>query len=279
MDRGHRDRRLGLAAMIVGGAWSARRRWSAVAEELAAPLDGFARGAADRAWRPTLRLMILALASLVPLAVSLLQTNVLLVLLCLGVTAVLTSITLRVASSAQRTRIPGRDVRTGFMIAAFAVFGGLLPLVQLVFATPGGWLSPPTSWNPWVLAVGAAAVGIALTAGWLRLGRTVREIRLTRGVNWITVTLLSVATGLAGYAIVWVLTAGVEDLIAENLCAAAFILAWANALWWLPELAKATPEVADRVDRSPLDAEDLGTGMHDEARSAGHEAAGAPRNA
>ena len=264
---------LGLALMIVVGVWSARRRWSAVAEALTPPLDGFARGAADRAWRPTLRLMVLTLASLVPLAVSLLQTNVLLVLLCLGVTAVLMAITLRVASSAQRTRIPGRDVRTGVMIAAFAVFGGVLPLVQLFVATPGGWLSPPTSWNPWVLAVGAAAVGIALTAGWLRLGRRVEEIRLTRGVNWISVTLLSVATGLAGYALVWWLTAGVEDLIAENLCAAAFILAWANALWWLPELAKATPEVADRVDRAPLAAVDLDAGRQPAARGAGASSA------
>jgi hypothetical protein len=216
------------------------------------PLDGFARDAAERAWRPTVRLLLLTLASLVPLTVSLLQANTLLVLLCLGVTGVLTAITLRVASSARRTSIPGRDLRTGFMIAWFAVFGGLLPLAQLFLATPGGWLAPPTSWNPWVLAVGAAAVTIALSADWLRFGRTVREIRLTRGVDWITVTALSVAAGLAGYFVVLVLTAGVEQLLAENLRAGAFIVAWANALWWLPELAKATPEVADRVERAPL---------------------------
>jgi hypothetical protein len=270
---------LGLAVMIVGGVWSAHRRWSAVAEALDVPLDGFARNAAHRAWRPTLRLMLLTLASLVPLALSLVQTNVLLVLLCLGVTAVLTAITLRVASSAQRTRIPGRDVRTALMIATFAVLGGLLPFVQLVFASPGGWLSPPSSWNPWVLTAGAAAVTIALTVDWLRFGRTMRAIKLTRGVNWITVTLLSVAIGLVGYAVVWALTAGVVPLIAENLCAAAFIVAWANALWWLPELAKATPEVVDRVDRSPLAAADLGVGMHDDARSADAEAAEAVRNA
>jgi predicted acylesterase/phospholipase RssA len=270
---------LGLAVMIVGGVWSARRRWSAVAEALDLPLDDFARNAAQRAWRPTLRLMLLTLASLVPLALSLVQTNVLLVLLCLGVTAVLTAITLRVASSAQRTRIPGRDVRTALMIATFAALGGLLPLVQLVFATPGGWLSPPSSWNPWVLAAGAAAVTIALTADWLRFGRRLAEIKLTRGIDWITVTVLSVATGLGGYAVVWALTAGVAPLIAENLCAAAFIVAWANALWWLPELAKATPEVVDRVDRSPLAAADLRTGMQAGARSADAEASEAPRNA
>lgn len=261
----------GLAAMIVGGVWSARRRWSAVARELDAPLDGFARNAAERAWRPTLRLMILTLASLVPLTVSLLQTNVLLVLLCLGVTGVLTAITLRVATSAHRTRIPGRDLRTGLMIAWFAVFGGLLPLVQLVFATPGDWLSPPPSWNPWVLAAGATAVTIALTSGWLRIGRAVGAIVLTRGINWITVTLLSVAAGLGGYAVASVLTAGVVPLVAENLRAAAFIVAWANALWWLPELAKATPDIGDRVVRSPLTAADLDAGTATDA----HEGAAA----
>ncbi|MDQ0893147.1 DUF3376 domain-containing protein [Agromyces ramosus] len=259
---------VGIAGMIVGGVWSTRRRWSAVAEALDAPLDGFARGAAERAWGPTLRLMLLALASLVPLTVSLLQTNVLLVLLCLGVTGVLTAITLRVASSAQRTRIPARDVRTGFMIAWFAIFGGLLPLVQLVFAVPGNWLSPPVSWNPWVLATGAAAVTIALTADWLRLGRTALAIRLTRGINWITVTPLSVAAGLGGYAIAWALTAGVAPLLAENLRAAAFIVAWANALWWLPELAKATPDVVDRVERAPLVAADLGAATQAVAEAA-----------
>lgn len=258
---------VGLAVMIVGGVRSARRRWSDVANALDVPLDGFARNAADRAWRPTLRLMLLTLASLVPLTVSLLQTNVLLVLLCLGVTGVLTAITLRVASSAHRTRIPGRDIRTGFMIAWFAVFGGLLPLVQLVFAAPGNWLAPPPSWNPWVLATGAAAVTIALTADWLRIGRTVRAIGLTRGINWITVTLLSVAAGLGGYAVAWVLTAGVVPLVAENLRAAAFIVAWANALWWLPELAKATPDIEDRVVRSPLTPADVDAGTETDARA------------
>jgi len=259
---------VGLAVLIVAGVWSARRRWSGVAQALDMPLDGFARNAAERAWRPTLRLMLLTLASLVPLTVSLLQTNVLLVLLCLGVTGVLTAITLRVASSAQRARIPGRDIRTGFMIAWFAVFGGLLPLAQLIFATPGNWLAPPPSWNPWVLATGATAVTIALTADWLRFGRTVRSIRLTRGINWITVTLLSVAAGLGGYAIAWALTAGVVPLIAENLRAAAFIVAWANALWWLPELAKATPYIVDRVVRAPLTAADVEAGAAAAAESA-----------
>ncbi|WP_448810874.1 DUF3376 domain-containing protein [Agromyces bauzanensis] len=248
---------LGLAAMIVVGVRSTRKRWAGVAQALDVPLDTFARTAADRAWKPTLRLTILTLASLIPLVVALLQTNVLLVLLCLGVTGVLTTITLRVASSAQRAAIPGRDLRTGLMIGVFGLFGGLLPLAQLIFATPGGWLAPPPSWNPWVLAAGAATVTVVLTAGWLRIGRTPRAIALTRGINWITVTLVSVAAGLLGYALAWLLTAGVVPLLAENLRAAVFIVAWANALWWLPELAKATPDIADRVERAPLAAADL----------------------
>ena len=248
---------LALAAMIIVGVRTTRRRWAAVADALDAPLDDFARTAAARAWQPTLRLTILTLASLVPLVVSLLQGNVLLALLCLGVTGVLTAITLRVASSAQRTRIPRRDLRTALMIAVFGLFGGLLPLVQLIFATPGGWLAPPSSWNPWVLAVGAAAVTIVLTVDWLRIGRTPRAIALTRGVNWITVTLCSVAAGLLGYLVASLLTEGLVLLLAENLRAAVFILAWANALWWLPELAKATPDIEDRVERSPLVAADL----------------------
>ena len=144
--RAHRRERVVGPPTVVG-----------VARALDVPLDGFARTAADRAWRPTLRLMFLTLASLVPLTVSLLQTNVLLVLLCLGVTGVLTAITLRVASSAQRTRIPGRDLRTGFMIAWFAVFGGLLPLAQLIFA-PAGQLALAA---PVVEPVGARGRGSA----------------------------------------------------------------------------------------------------------------------
>lgn len=260
---------LGLAAMILIGVRSIRKRWAGVAQALDVPLDEFARTAAARAWRPTLRLTVLTLASLIPLVVALLQANVLLVLLCLGVTGVLMAVTLRVASSAQRTRIPGRDLRTGLMFGVFVVFGGLLPLVQLIFAATDGWLAPPPSWNPWVLAAGAAAVTIALTLDWLRIGRSPRAIALTRGVNWITVTLLSVAAGLAGYALAWVLTAGVVPLVAENLRVAVFILAWANALWWLPELAKATPDIEDRVERAPLTADDLAAGAPEGTDAAG----------
>ena len=64
-------------------------------------------------------------------------------------------------------------------------------------------------------------------------------------------------------------------LLAENLRAAAFIVAWANALWWLPELAKATPDIEDRVRarHSPRPTRRPG------ARRPTAEAAEAPRTA
>ena len=63
--------------------------------------------------------------------------------------------------TAEIEALPGVDS----VQAATFVFGGLLPLVQLFFATPGNWLSPPPSWNPWVLAVGAGAVAIGVLTG------------------------------------------------------------------------------------------------------------------
>ena len=89
--------------------------------------------------------------------------------------------------------------------------------------------------------------------GWLRIGRTPKQVGSTRGVNWITVTVVSVGVGaLAHWVATDFFTVGIADLLADVIAAAAFIVAWANVLWWMPEGVRGLPDIPDRVERAPL---------------------------
>ncbi|MGR0221034.1 DUF3376 domain-containing protein [Agromyces sp. ZXT2-6] len=243
-------------ASTWGGVVAVQRRWKGVAEAIGGALGDEVETARVTARRRAYVMAGVATASVVPLVIALLQSNLLLIGLCIGVTAVLGAVARRLASAARRAPIPGRDARTIAMVAVFGVFGGLLPLVQfwldLVDALPQ-WLAPEGSWNLPVLAVGAAAVTIALTWGWLRIGRKGAEIAATRLVNWVTVTVASVGFAALAY---WFAdayaTAGAAELLADAVAAAVFIVAWANVLWWMPELVGASSGVCDDVERAPL---------------------------
>jgi hypothetical protein len=115
------------------------------------------------------------------------------------------------------------------------------------------WLAVPTECNCLVLSAGAAAVTIALTVDWLRIGRTRRAIADTHGVNWVTVTLVAVGLAAAMHFVARVATAGIAPLLADTVAATVFIVTWANVLWWMPELVGRVPEVDDRVERAPLE--------------------------
>ena len=143
------------------------------------------------------------------------------------------------------------------MVVVFGLLGGILPLVQLAWDLVGDlppWLAPEERWNLLVLAIGAAAVTVTLTLGWLRIGRTAAQVAATRGVDWITVTVASVAVGAGAH---WLatdfFTIGIAELLADVIAAAAFIVAWANVVWWMPDLVRRIPEADDRVERAPLD--------------------------
>ena len=247
---------LATAAAIALSVWSVQRRWAEVARALDAPLDEAAEAARLRARRPAIVLAAVGIASIVPLAISLLQGNVLLILLCAAVTATLAAIATRLASSARRTTIPGRDRRTITMVVVFGLLGGVLPLVQVLTQVFRGslpeWLAPGTQWYLLVLSIGAAAVTIALTVDWLRIGLSPRAIANTRGVNWLTVTLVSVGVAAGAHWIARVATAGVSPLLADAVAATVFIVAWANVVWWMPELIGRVRDIDDRVVRAPL---------------------------
>ncbi|MBM7505602.1 DUF3376 domain-containing protein [Agromyces aurantiacus] len=251
---------IGVAGMaaIAWGVWSAQRRWAAVAAALDPPLSDAAEAARRRAARPAWIIAGVGMASLVPFVIALIGSNFLLILLSGAVTTILALIAIRLATAATRASIPGRDARTISMVVVFAVLGGVLPAVQLVVELVVGdpmpvFLQVPRQWNWLVLAVGAAAVTIALTVDWLRVGRTPRAIADTRGVNWITVTILAVAVALGADWVAQQLTLGIAPLLADTVAATVFIVAWANVLWWMPELVRRIPEVDDRVVRAPLD--------------------------
>jgi hypothetical protein len=241
---------LAFLGILVGNVAWARRRWAAVAALLDGPLADDVTAASERAWGPTLRMAAAALASLIPLTISILEVNVGMAVVCWVVAVVFTALTMRMATTVRRGGIPGRDRRTGLLVGVFGLLGGVLPLVQFVFAEHVAWLAPPEEWNPVVLAIGALAVTVSLTADWLRLGRS------TLLVNWITVSVLAVAAGGIGLLLmrgfVGALGAALPDLAGQVLLAIGFILAWGNALWWLPELRRRLPDANDRVQRAPL---------------------------
>ncbi|MGR0319150.1 DUF3376 domain-containing protein [Agromyces sp. ZXT2-3] len=273
---------LAAIAAILGTVTSRLRHWSAVAAAIGdEELRKRTVEARSRALRPTWFMAGVAIASVVPLMIAIIGSNVLLMLLCLGVTVVLTAVAARAASTATRAPIPGRDARTVGMISVFALLGGLLPAVQLVAELVTGDDTPavleiPQEQNWIVLSIGAAAVAIALTRDWLRIryrppvvegeqlegeqlagdtrsdaGARRRVVRINV-VNWITVTIVSVAAGLAAYGLAWVITDGIVSLLVDTIAATAFIVVWANVVWWMPELLRRLPEVDDRVDRAPF---------------------------
>ncbi|WP_430647644.1 DUF3376 domain-containing protein [Agromyces sp. GXS1127] len=266
-------------AVIVGSVTSRLRHWAAVAAELDGGLRTAAEQARSRALRPTWFLAGVAMASVVPFTIAIIGSNFLLMLLCLAVTVTLTAIAVRSASAASRAPIPGRDARTVGMISVFALLGGVLPAVQLVAEiltddrTPAALEIPrPLNWI--VLAVGAAAVTIALTCDWLRIryrrpaddgdeadglagaaastSHSSRRLVPIDVVNWVTVTIASVAAGLGAYWFAKLVTAGIASLLADTIAATAFIVVWANVVWWMPDLLRRLPQVDDRVERAPF---------------------------
>mgnify|MGYP000247660336 CR=1 FL=1 len=264
----------GLVAVgvIVGSVASRLRHWSAVAESLDGGLRAAASEARNRALRPAWFMAGVAIASVFPFMIAIIGSNFLLMVLCLGVTVVLTAIAVHAATAASRAAIPGREARTIGMITVFALLGGVLPIVQLVTElatrdrTPAA-LEVPQELNWVALAIGAAAVTIALTWDWLKIryrppvvdgdaegtGQpAARGIIRINAVNWCTVTLVSVAAGLAAYALAKLVTTGVAPLLADTIAATAFIVAWANVVWWLPEAIRRLPRTDDRVERAPL---------------------------
>ncbi|WP_438856421.1 DUF3376 domain-containing protein [Agromyces sp. M3QZ16-3] len=259
-------------AVIAGSVGSRLRHWSAVAEALGGRLGEAARQARRRALRPAWFMAGVAIASVFPFMIAIIGSNFLLMMLCLGVTIVLTAIALRASTAATRAPIPGREVRTIGMISVFALLGGVLPIAQLVTEyvtrdhTPAA-LEVPRELNWVALAVGAGAVTVALTWDWLRIryrpivvdddsrpgtadGR--RAINWINLVNWCTVTIASVLAGLGAYALAKLVTDGIAPLLADSVAATAFIVVWANVVWWMPDGVRRLPRTDDRVERAPL---------------------------
>ncbi|MFB9960029.1 DUF3376 domain-containing protein [Agromyces bracchium] len=258
-------------AVIAGSVGSRLRHWSAVAEALGGELGRAAGQARKRALRPAWFMASVAIASVFPFVIAIIGSNFLLMLLCLGVTIVLTAIAVRAATAASRAPIPGREARTIGMISVFALLGGVLPIAQLLteFATrdhtPAA-LEVPRDLNWVALAVGASAVTIALTWDWLRIRyRPIvddderpaatgerRRIAWINLINWFTVTVASVIAGLGAYALAKLVTLGIAPLLGDTIAATAFIVVWANVVWWMPDGIRRLPRTDDRVERAPL---------------------------
>ncbi|MDQ0576275.1 DUF3376 domain-containing protein [Agromyces albus] len=242
-----------LLALLVAGVVQARLRWSAVRRASDGELADLVGHAALRAWRPTLLYGVVAILSLFPLAFSIYQSNTLMTVLCLGVSGALVATTSRAATSVRRTDVPGRRLRVWLMLGTFAVLGGLLPLTQFLIGQTSGLLDPGPEWFLPILVASGSAVAIVLTYDWLPITGT--RLSVSRGVNWLTITIASALGGWAASFLVNELDARLEPLLQHTLEAAAFVVAWANIVWWLPEARAAEAEIdeRDRVVRAPLD--------------------------
>lgn len=249
---------IALAAIgsVWGGVVAVQRRWSRVADALGGGLGKEADASRREASRRAYIAAGVTTLSVGPLVIALLQGNLLLMVLCTGVTVVLGAIARRLASASRRAAIPGRDRRTVAMLVTFGVLGGVLPVALWWLDAAGrlpGWLETEGVENLPVLCAGAVAATLTLTVGWLRIGGDWTEIRGTRLVNWITVTVLSVAAAAAAYWItIEYATADLVLLLAEAIAASVFLVVWAALVWWLPEQVREAPRIADTVERAPL---------------------------
>jgi patatin-related protein len=249
-----------VALIAVGSVWggvgAVQRRWARVAEALGGPLEQEAQEARKAASARAYIMAGVTTASVGPLVIALLQGNLLLIVLCIGVTVVLGGIARRLASASRRAAIPGRDRRTIAMLVAFALLGGVLPVaLWWLDATDRfpAWLETEGMGNLPILCAGAVPATLTLTIGWLRIGRGWNEIRDTRLVNWTTVTAASVAVAaLAYWLTIAYATADLVPLLAESIAALVFLVVWATLLWWLPERVHRAPRIDDEVIRAPL---------------------------
>lgn len=253
----------GIAAALLGGLLAvgvirSRRRWAQVIADLPAgpPREAALRAQAASRW-PLARYTVVALASLVPLTIALARANLVMSVLCTGVTLVLVAVAVRQASAARQTTVRPRLLRTNLMFAVFVVFGGLLPLAQvlwaehpLVAAGVREALAPPLRWDLAVLAIGAMLVAMALTADWLpvRVGRTAR--RRTRGIDWLTVPTLATAIALTAGELTRAIMSDRPELHATSTAVVVFLIVWGNLVWWLPELRRRELPKADEVVRA-----------------------------
>ncbi|WP_127794158.1 DUF3376 domain-containing protein [Agromyces sp. LHK192] len=251
---------VGVGAIAVSLAWGvirSRRRWRSVrdgleSEERRRLVDAARIGTI----RATAKYSAVAAASLAPLAIALAWANVTMSILCLGVSLAMTSVAVRAASGARPTTVPGRLVRTNLMVLVFVLLGGALPIAQAAIASQAdapAWLhalvEPPLERDLPLLAVGAVLVTIVLTADWLPL-LTRRPTRF-RLISWATVSVLAAAFG---WAVAWaleqvMLAIGMIELAATSTAVAVFVVAWANAVWWLPEFRRSESAREDLVER------------------------------
>ncbi|WP_308797059.1 DUF3376 domain-containing protein [Agromyces silvae] len=247
-----------LLGVLAAGVVRSRRRWATVIDGLAGhPRQSAAvRARAGSRW-PLARYTVVAIASLVPLAIAIARANLVMAVLCLGVSLALTAVAVRQASGARQATVRPRLLRTNLMFAVFVVLGGLLPLAQVLWAehplVPSlarDALAPPMRWDLAVLAVGALLVAMALTVDWLpvRVGRTAR--RRTRGIDWLTVSALSTAVALVSAELTRLAMADRPELHAVATAVVVFLVVWGNLVWWLPELRRRELPKADTVVRA-----------------------------
>ncbi|MDR5698300.1 DUF3376 domain-containing protein [Agromyces aerolatus] len=248
-----------LLGVLVAGIVRSRRRWATVIQGLAGNPREIAavRARADSRWGLA-RYTVVAVASLVPLVIAIARANLVMAVLCIGVSLVLISVAVRAASGARQTTVRPRLLRTNLMFAVFVVLGGLLPLAQVLWAehplAPSlarAALAPPLRWDLAVLAVGALLVAMALSVDWLpvRVGRTAR--RRTRGIDWLTISTLATAVALVAAELTRFAMSDRPELHATATAVAVFLVVWGNLVWWLPDLRRRELPKADTVVRAP----------------------------
>ncbi|WP_281885097.1 DUF3376 domain-containing protein [Agromyces rhizosphaerae] len=252
----------GLVGWLVAAGWGSDERWRRVREAVRAQEHG-GDLAADRVEdaESASRLaatapMFLAVVAIAVAATAILAGNPLMAVLTTG-----TAVVFVVAAARSFTAVPRPVARVARLrawagVSTLVALGVVVPLLlqasgaadrdeALALLSAGVVPSWPAALV--VLAVAGAAVSTLLLAGWLP---PFWRRRRARPVDLVRVTAYAVAAG----AVAWIVPAGVawaatgDPTAAPGWQAVAFLIAWANVVWWMPDRVTEgfTPDDAPR---------------------------------
>lgn len=238
---------------------SGRKRWQRIeqAVEETHPVEADRIGDLRRKSVRDARWAALAAAcSFVPLVIALIRFDPLLIILCLGVTTGIVGFAKRLARTVPFEPVAGRRRRTMLRLGVVLLFGTGIPIAQTVLSgipgRPPGIVPLEAPGRLLVMVLLGIALAALLCHDWLPVPRGRTQWRAVRGVCWPVITVLATIAGIAVGVASWAVTGAFPDYWRDSLAVILYAVAWANVVWWLPELRRQPIVIGDELQRRPL---------------------------